>query len=342
MPKALITGVNGQDGSYLAELLLSKGYLVVGTTLDRNADQDRIVHIREKIEIVETDLLDQTLMEDILREYKPDEVYNLAARASSSELWTEPVLTGELNALTVARWVDAIRIVNPKARFVQASSSEVFGNATEVPQTEATPFRPRNPYGVAKAYGHWTTVIYREQRGVFACSAILYNHESPRRGLEFVTRKISRTVARIKRGLATELRLGNLDAKRDWGFAGDYVRAMWLMLQQPKPDDYIVATGETHSVREFCEIAFAHVGLNYQDYVVQDRQNFRVQETVLLVGNPAKAKHRLGWKPTVTFPALVRMMVAADLTLLHSASQQLTSLKPDASKQLENTRSNVQ
>jgi GDPmannose 4,6-dehydratase len=325
MPIALITGVNGQDGSYLAEFLLLKGYRVVGTTPDRNAGNELFLPVREKIEIVATDLLDQGLMEDILREYKPDEVYNLAARASSSELWTQPVLTGEVNALAVARLLQAIRAIDHRMRFIQASSSEIFGNTTEVPQTEATTIHPRNPYGVAKAYGHWTTAIYREHEGMFACSCILYNHESPRRGLEFVTRKISHTVARISLGLATELRLGNLDAKRDWGFAGDYVRAMWLILQQPTPDDYIVATGETHSVREFCEIAFSHVGLNYQDYVVQDPQNFRLAETGLLVGNPAKAKRLLGWKPTVTFPALVRMMVEADLRSIQNIPQHLTS-----------------
>jgi GDPmannose 4,6-dehydratase len=313
MPTALITGVNGQDGSYLAEFLLSKGYRVIGTTPDKNTDQERIRHVREKIEIVETDLLNHSLLENILREFKPNEVYNLAARASSSELWTHPVQTGELNALAVARLLDAIHRIDDKIRFVQASSSEVFGNATEAPQTEATPFHPRNPYGVAKAYGHWTAVIYRERYGLFACSSILYNHESPRRGLEFITRKVSHAVARIKLGQARELRLGNLESKRDWGFACDYVKAMWLMLQQPKPDDYVVATGEAHSVRELCEIAFSHVGLNYQDYVVQDRENFRTADTALLVGNPTKAERVLGWKRTVTFPDLVRMMVEADL-----------------------------
>lgn len=326
MPVALITGVNGQDGSYLAEFLLLKGYRVVGTTLDRNTDQERISHIREKIEIVETDLLDQRRVEDILRRSNPDELYNFAARASSSELWTEPVLTGELNALAVVRLLDAIRAIDQKVRFIQASSSEVFGNATEVPQTEATPFHPRNPYGVAKAYGHWTTVIYRERYGLFACSSILYNHESPRRGLDFVTRKVSHTVARIKLGQSSELRLGDLDAKRDWGFAGDYVQAMWLMLQQPTPDDYVLATGEAHSVRELCEIAFSHVGLNYQDYVVQDRENVRSAEATLLVGNPAKAQRLLGWKRTVTFPDLVRMMVEADLRLIQDAPERLTSV----------------
>jgi GDPmannose 4,6-dehydratase len=325
MPNAIITGVNGQDGSYLAEFLLLKGYHVVGTVPDRSMDQERLLHIREKIEIVKTDLLDQGLVEDILREYKPDELYNLAARASSSELWTKPALTGEVNALVVTRLLEAIRRIDHKVRFVQASSSEIFGHTSEVPQTEATPLHPRNPYGVAKAYGHWTTAIYRDHQGLFACSSILYNHESPRRGMEFVTRKISHTVARIRLGLTTELRLGNLDAKRDWGFAGDYVQAMWLMLQQPTPDDYIVATGETHSVREFCEIAFSHVGLNYQDYVVQDDENCRATDTALLVGNPAKAAYRLGWKPALAFPDLVRMMVESDIRSLQNIPEQMTS-----------------
>jgi GDPmannose 4,6-dehydratase len=319
MPTALITGVNGQDGSYLAEFLLSKGYHVIGTTPDQNTDQERIVHIRENIDIVEANLLDQSQVEDMLRKYKPDEVYNLAARASSSELWTQPVLTGELNALTVARILEAIRKIDHKVRFVQASSSEVFGNATEVPQTEATPFHPRNPYGVAKAYGHWITGIYREHQALFACSCIFYNHESPRRGLEFVSRKISHTVAKINLGEAKELRLGRLDARRDWGFAGDYVEAMWLTLQQPWPDDYVIATGETHSVRDFCETAFAHVGLDYKDFVIEDVANCRPPETGLLVGNPTKALRVLGWKPRVTFGDLVRMMVDMDLKMIQDS-----------------------
>jgi GDPmannose 4,6-dehydratase len=313
VPTALITGVNGQDGSYLAEFLLSKGYHVVGTTPDQNTDQERILHIREKLEMVETDLLDHGLVEDILRKYQPDEVYNLAARASSSELWSQPVSTGELNALAVARILDGICRIDHKIRFVQASSSEVFGNTAETPQTEATAFCPRNPYGVAKAYGHWTTVIYREQQGLFACSSILYNHESPRRGLAFVSRKISHAVAKISLGQAKELRIGRLDARRDWGFAGDYQQAMWLMLQQTRPDDYIVATGETHSVRDFCQVAFAHVGLDYKDFVIEDDVHWRPVETGLLVGNATKARDILGWKPSVTFPDLVRMMVDADL-----------------------------
>jgi GDPmannose 4,6-dehydratase len=313
MPTALITGVNGQDGSYLAEFLLLKGYHVVGTTSNRNSSCDWSLRIRDKIEIVEADLLDQGLVEDNLRKYKPDEVYNLAARASSSDLWTQPVKTGDLNALSVARLLEAIRKVGHEVRFVQASSREIFGNATETPQTETTPVRPRNPYGVAKAYGHWMTVNYREQLGVFACSCILYNHESPRRGLELVSRKVTHAVANIRLGLAAELRLGNLEARRDWGFAGDYVQAMWLMTQQPKPDDYVIATGETHSVRDFCELAFAHVGLDYRDYVIEDYGDYRPVEITPLVGNPAKARGVLGWKPTVTFPELVRMMVDSDL-----------------------------
>jgi GDPmannose 4,6-dehydratase len=321
MPTALITGVNGQDGSYLAELLLLKNYRVVGTTPDQYADQERIVHVRERIEILEADLLNQEQVEGILRKYKPDEVYNLAARASSSELWTQPALTGELNALAVARILDGIRKIDHKIRFVQASSSEVFGNAAEVPQTEVTAFHPRNPYGVAKAYGHWMTVLYREQQGLFACSSILYNHESPRRGLEFVSRKISHTVAKISLRQARELRLGRLDAQRDWGFAGDYQEAMWLMLQQPQPDDYVIATGEAHSVRDFCEAAFAHVGLDYRDFVIEDVANGRQAETGLLVGNPTKAHRILGWKPRVAFQDLVRMMVDADLKMILDSRQ---------------------
>jgi GDPmannose 4,6-dehydratase len=324
MRTALITGVGGQDGWYLADLLLLKGYRVVGTTTNRNIDHDRFSHALRSIEVLEADLLDQGQLEQILREYKPDEVYNLAARASSSELWTQPVLTGELNALAVVRLLDAIQKVDQGIRFVQASSSEVFGNATEVPQSEATPFRPRNPYGVAKAYGHWATVVYREHQGLFACSSILYNHESPRRGAEFVTRKISRGVARIRLGLDRELRLGDLDARRDWGFAGDYVHAMWLMLQQPRPDDYVIASGEAHSVREFCDVAFSKVGLDYQQYVVPDRQELRSTEAAQLVGNPGKAERLLAWKRTMTFQELVQMMVEADMKEIQAVPQQLT------------------
>jgi GDPmannose 4,6-dehydratase len=316
MPTALITGINGQDGSYLAEFLLSKGYCVVGTTRDRSSDQQRILQIRDRIEIIETDLLNQDAVDHLLRRYKPDEVYNLAARASSRDLWTQPVSSGDLNGLTVARMLDAISKIDSCIRFVQASSSEVFGNTAETPQTEATPFHPRNPYGVAKAYGHWTATIYREHRSLFACCSILYNHESPRRGLEFVTRKISRAAAMISLGKEKELRLGRLDARRDWGFAGDYVRAMWLMLQQSHPDDYIIATGETHSVRDFCELAFGHVGLDYRNFVIEGVADCRPAETGLLAGNPAKAHRVLGWEPTVKFQDLVRMMVDADLEMI--------------------------
>jgi GDPmannose 4,6-dehydratase len=319
MTTALITGINGQDGSYLAELLLSHGYHVIGT-MRRSPDGVGHSHIEglpKSVELVEADLLDLSF-ENLLSRLRPDEVYNLAARASSTELWTEPVSTGELNGLTVVRWLDAIGRVDSRIRFVQASSSEVFGNTTEVPQRESTPFQPRNPYGVAKAFGHWITAVYREQRGLFACSCILYNHESPRRGEEFVTRKISRGVAMIKMGLANELRLGDLNARRDWGFAGDYVRAMWLSLQQSAADDYIVATGEGHSVCEFCEIAFSHVGLKYEKYVALDRENYRPPETTLLIGDAAKAKRILGWRPTVTFGELVIMMVDAELRSLEA------------------------
>jgi len=289
---------------------------VAGTTPDLSSDQQRILPIRGKIEVVETDLLNQNHVEDLLRRCKPDEVYNLAARASSRDLWTEPVSTGDLNGLAVARILEGISKIDPNIRFVQASSSEVFGNATETPQTEATPFHPRNPYGAAKAYGHWTTSVYREYRGLFACSSILYNHESPRRGHEFVTRKISRAAAMISLGEEREVRLGRLDARRDWGFAGDYVEAMWLMLQQPRADDYVIATGETHSVRDFCRLAFAHVGLDYKDFVVEDVANSRPAETGLLVGNPTKAHRVLGWKLNVAFPDLVAMMVEADLKII--------------------------
>jgi GDPmannose 4,6-dehydratase len=319
MRKALITGVTGQDGSYLAELLLNHGYHVTGL-VRRQANsacgQSDTSRVPRAVDVVESNLVGDCSLESLLHRLHPNEVYNLAARASSSSLWTEPVSTGELNALLVVRLLDAIHRVDPRMRFVQASSSEVFGSAGEVPQSESTSFQPRNPYGVAKAFGHWMTTVYREQRGLFSCSCILYNHESPRRGEEFVTRKISRGAAMIKLGLSDELRLGDLNARRDWGFAGDYVNAMWLSLQHSTPGDYIVATGETHSVREFCKVAFAHLGLNYEDYVVEDRENFRAPETALLVGNPAKAKRLLGWSPTVGFEQLVRMMVDADLRSL--------------------------
>lgn len=317
MPRALITGITGQDGSYLAEFLLEKGYEVIGMVRRTSTvNFSRIQHIQDKITLVSGDLLDQGSLIAILREYEPDEVYNLAAQSFVPTSWQQPVFTGEVTALGVTRMLEAIRTVNPKIRFYQASSSEMFGKVREVPQNENTPFYPRSPYGVAKVYGHWITVNYRESFGIYAVSGILFNHESPRRGLEFVTRKVSYGVAKIKLGLAKELRLGNLDARRDWGFAGDYVRAMWLMLQQPEPDDYVVGTGETHSVRELCEIAFSYVGLDWRDYVVQDPRYMRPAEVDLLVADPSKARRVLGWEPTVTFEELVKMMVDADLKLL--------------------------
>jgi GDPmannose 4,6-dehydratase len=313
MPTALITGVNGQDGSYLVELLSAKGYRILGTVSDRNALQPLPLQIRGIVEIVDFNLMNQRSMEGVLRDYKPEEIYNLAARASSRELWEGPVLTGDLNALAVARMLDAISHSDHPVRFLQASSSEVFGDAAETPQSETTPLLPRNPYGAAKAYAQWMTAVYRQHRGLFACSCILYNHESPRRGLEFVSRKISHAAAMISLGKMKELRLGRLDARRDWGFAGDYVRAMWLVLQQPLPGDYIVATGETHSVRDFCELAFAHVGLNYKEFVIEDATHRRAAEIGSSVGNPMKANRTLNWKPSLTFQELVRMMVDADL-----------------------------
>ena len=318
--RALITGITGQDGSYLAELLLAQGYDVIGMVRRTSTVTfDRIQHIQDDLEIVQGDLLDQSSMIELLREYKVSEVYNLAAQSFVPTSWKQPVLTGEFTALGVTRILEAIRNVNPEIRFYQASSSEMFGKVQQVPQTEKTPFWPRSPYGVAKVYGHWITVNYRESYNLFACSGILFNHESPRRGYEFVTRKISHTVAKIKLGLAKELRLGNLDSQRDWGFAGDYVRAMWLMLQQDTPDDYVVAMGETHSVREFCETAFKHVGLNWQDFVVQDPAFMRPAEVDQLIGDPAKAKAELKWEPEVSFQALVKMMVEADLEELKKA-----------------------
>jgi len=313
---ALITGITGQDGSYLAEFLLEQGYRVVGMVRRTSTvNFDRIAHLQEDdaIELAQGDLLDQMSLIDMLKEYQPNEVYNLAAQSFVPTSWRQPVLTGEFTALGVTRVLDAIRIVNPDIRFYQASSSEMFGKVIEVPQTESTPFYPRSPYGVAKVYGHWITVNYRESYNLFACSGILFNHESPRRGLEFVTHKVTYAAARIKLGLQNELRLGNLESQRDWGYAGDYVRAMWLMLQQDEPDDYVVATGETHSVRELCEAAFNCVGLNYEDYVVIDEKFYRPAEVDLLIGDPAKAKSKLGWEPQVDFKSLVEMMVEADL-----------------------------
>lgn len=318
---ALITGITGQDGSYLADFLLEQGYKVVGMVRrSSTVNFDRIAHLQEMeaLEIVQGDLLDQMSLIDILRETKPDEVYNLAAQSFVPTSWRQPVLTGEFTALGVTRMLDAIRIVNPEIRFYQASSSEMFGKVREVPQNENTPFYPRSPYGVAKVYGHWITVNYRESYNLFACSGILFNHESPRRGLEFVTHKVTYGAARIKMGLAEELRLGNLSARRDWGYAGDYVRAMWLMLQQDEPDDYVIATGETHSVRRLCEVAFTYLGLNYEDYVVVDERFYRPAEVDLLIGDASKARLKLGWEPQVNFESLIAMMVEADLEALRN------------------------
>ena len=317
MPKALITGITGQDGSYLAEALLRKGYEVVGMVRrSSTVNYERIAHIQGSLDFVNGDLLDQISLIDAIKIHEPDEIYNLAAQSFVQTSFGQPVLTGETTALSVTRMLDAIRIVNPKIRFYQASSSEMFGKVAEVPQTEATPFHPRSPYGVAKVYGHWITVNYRESYNLHASSGILFNHESPRRGLEFVTRKISYGAASIKLGLEEKLSLGNLDAKRDWGFAGDYVEAMWMMLQQEQPDDYVICSGMTHSVREFCELAFSHLGLNYEDHVVVDEQFFRPAEVDLLVGDYGKANRVLAWEPSTSFKDLVAMMVEADLALL--------------------------
>ena len=317
MPKALITGITGQDGSYLAEALLQKGYDVVGMVRrSSTVNYERIAHIQGSIEFVNGDLLDQVSLIDAIKIHEPDEIYNLAAQSFVQTSFGQPVLTGETTALSVTRMLDAIRIVNPKIRFYQASSSEMFGKVAEVPQTESTPFYPRSPYGVAKVYGHWITVNYRESYNLHASSGILFNHESPRRGLEFVTRKISYGAASIKLGLEEKLSLGNLDAKRDWGFAGDYVEAMWKMLQQEEPDDYVICSGMTHSVREFCDLAFSHLELNYEDHVVVDEQFFRPAEVDLLVGDYGKAKNMLSWEPSTSFKDLVTMMVEADLALL--------------------------
>jgi len=317
LPKALITGITGQDGSYLAEALLQKGYEVVGMVRrSSTVNYERIAHIQGSIDFVNGDLLDQISLIDAIKIHEPDEIYNLAAQSFVQTSFGQPVLTGETTALSVTRMLDAIRIVNPKIRFYQASSSEMFGKVAEVPQTEATPFHPRSPYGVAKVYGHWITVNYRESYNLHASSGILFNHESPRRGLEFVTRKISYGAASIKLGLEEKLSLGNLDAKRDWGFAGDYVEAMWLMLQQEQPDDYVICSGMTHSVREFCDLAFSNLGLNYEDHVVVDEQYFRPAEVDLLVGDYGKAKRVLAWEPSTSFKDLVAMMVEADLALL--------------------------
>lgn len=317
MSTALITGITGQDGSYLAELLLSKGYKVIGMCRRTSTiNLDRVHHISDQIEIVQGDLLDQVSLISILQEYRPTEVYNLAAQSFVPTSFEQPVLTGEFTALGVTRILDAIRIVDPSIRFYQASSSEMFGKVQAVPQTETTPFYPRSPYGVAKVYGHWITVNYRESYDIFGCSGILFNHESPRRGLEFVTHKITHAAAKIKLGMADELRLGNLEAERDWGYAGDYVRAMWLMLQQDNPDDYVIATGETHTVRKFVQETFDYLGLDWEKYVVQDPKFYRPAEVDLLVGDPSKAKKQLDWEPEVDLTQLIHMMVDADLEML--------------------------
>jgi len=317
MPTALITGITGQDGSYLAELLLKKGYRVIGVARrSSTVTNERIEHILDDMTVVQGDLHDQGSLLSLLEEYKPTEVYNLAAQSFVPTSWNQPALTGDVTAIGVTRLLEAIRFVNPKIRFYQASSSEMFGKVVEVPQKESTPFYPRSPYGVAKVYGHWITVNYRESFDMFATSGILFNHESPRRGLEFVTRKISDAVARIKLDKSKELRLGNLEAQRDWGFAGDYVEAMWLMLQQDQPDNYVIGTGETHSVREFCEIAFSHVDLDYKMFVVQDEKFYRPAEVDLLISDPSKARLALKWEPSVSFKELVTMMVDSDLVRL--------------------------
>jgi len=320
MTTALITGITGQDGSYLAEFLLSKGYTVVGMSRRTSTvNFERIAHIQNHITIAQGDLHDQSSLVNILEEFQPTEIYNLAAQSFVPTSWQQAALTAEVTAVGVLRMLDSIRQVNPKIKFYQASSSEMFGKVLEVPQKETTPFYPRSPYGVAKVYGHWITVNYRESYDLFATSGILFNHESPRRGLEFVTRKISRAVASIKLGLTQELRLGNLEAKRDWGYALDYVKAMWMMLQHDKAEDFVIGTGETHTVREFCEIAFNRAGLDYKDYVVQDPKFYRPAEVDILISNPEKAHRVLGWKPSVTFKELVEMMVEQDL---HSLSKQ--------------------
>ena len=317
MPTALITGVTGQDGSYLAEHLLTKGYTVVGVVRRTSHDSyERIGHLLDRITIVAADLLDQHSLTTVVGDVAPDEVYNLAAQSFVPTSWTQPVLTGEFTALGVTRLLEAVRLAHRTARFYQASSSEMFGKVDHSPQDESTPFHPRSPYGVAKVYGHYITVNYRESYHMYAVSGILFNHESPRRGLEFVTRRITDGVARIKLGRAKELRLGNLEAKRDWGFAGDYVDAMWRMLQQPTPDDYVVGTGETHSVREFADLAFRHAGLDWQQYVKTDPALVRPAEVDLLLANPQKIRRAVGWKPSVAFEKLVRMMVDADLKRL--------------------------
>jgi GDPmannose 4,6-dehydratase len=321
MKRAIITGITGQDGSYLAEFLLEKGYEVHGLVRRASTETfERIAHLAGRITLHQADLLDQLSLIDVLKTVRPHEVYNLAAMSFVPTSWKQPVLTGEFTAIGVTRVLEAIRLLDPKGiRFYQASSSEMFGKVQETPQKETTPFYPRSPYGVAKVYGHWITVNYRESYNMYCCSGILFNHEGPRRGREFVTRKVSDGVARIKLGLTKELRLGNLEAKRDWGYAGDFVKAMFLMLQQDRPDDYVIATGETHTVGELVETAFAHVGLDWKKYVVQDPGLVRPAEVDLLIGDASKARRILGWKPTVSFTELVRMMVDADLQRLRNA-----------------------
>ncbi|MBP8974736.1 MAG: GDP-mannose 4,6-dehydratase [Anaerolineae bacterium] len=320
--RALITGITGQDGSYLAEFLLEQGYEVFGLVRRTSTvNFSRIDHIQDRLNLIPGDMLDQTSLQLALQQCEPDEVYNLAAQSFVQTSWTQPVFTGDVTALGVTRLLDAIRHVNPAIRFYQASSSEMFGKVREVPQRESTPFYPRSPYGVAKVYGHWITVNYRESYGLHATSGILFNHESPRRGLEFVTRKVTHNVARIKLGMTDELRLGNLDARRDWGYAGDYVRAMWLMLQQDRAEDYVIATGETHSVEELVTVAFEYAGLDWRQYVVQDPRFMRPAEVDMLVGDASKASTALGWEPKITFTDLIHMMVDADLELLKSGGQ---------------------
>lgn len=321
MARALITGITGQDGSYLAELLLAHGYDVFGVVRrTSHHSYERIEHLLDRVTVVAADLLDQHSLTVVLQETQPDEVYNLAAQSFVPTSWSQPVLTGEFTALGVTRLLEAVRLAHPTARVYQASSSEMFGKVVESPQSERTPFYPRSPYGVAKAYGHWITVNYRESYGIYAVSGILFNHESPRRGIEFVTRKVTDGVARIKMGLAKEIRLGNLDAQRDWGFAGDYVEAMWLMLQQQEPRDYVIGTGEAHSVRELVEVAFQHVGLDWQKHVVVDERYYRPAEVDLLLANPARARAELGWRPKTSFRELVTMMVDADMERLQMRS----------------------
>lgn len=327
MKTALITGITGQDGSYLADFLLAKGYTVYGMVRRSSTiNYERISHIQDQLSLIQGDLLDQNSLIEALRTSGPDEVYNLGAQSFVPTSWNQPVLTGEFTALGVTRMLEAIRTVNPKIRFYQASSSEMFGKIRETPQNEKTPFYPRSPYGVAKVYGHWITVNYRESYGMFCCSGILFNHESPRRGLEFVTRKVTNAAARIKLGLQKQLKIGNLDARRDWGFAGDYVEAMWLMLQQDDPDDYVIATGISHSVKDLIQIAFDHLGLDWVKYVESDTKLFRPAEVDFLLGNPAKAKSKLGWEAKVTFEELMKMMVDEDYRRLTSKNPNLSSI----------------